>query len=61
MAYNIAGVVVFDDLPEYDDDLDDDDLDNIELDIPTKRDLREWREWADGLTISQLINSELPF
>ena len=57
MAYNIAGEIVFDDLPEYDDD-----LDSIELDdIPTKRDLREWREWADGLTISQLINSELPF
>lgn len=52
MAYNIAGEIVFDDLPEYDDELDD---------IPTKRDLREWREWADGLTISQLINSELPF
>lgn len=57
MAYVIAGEIVFDDLPEYDDN-----LDNIELDdIPTKRDLREWREWAAGLTISQLINSELPF
>jgi len=57
MAYVIAGEIVFNDLPEYDEE-----LDNIELDdIPTKRDLREWREWADGLTISQLINSELPF
>lgn len=39
-----------------------DELDDIELDdIPSKRDLREWDEWGDGLTISQLINSELPF